>query len=387
MKWFYNMKISSKLITGFIIVAIIAGIIGIVGVVNINLINNNDTILYEKMTVPISQLAQISELYQRQRVILRDIMLLSNAEDKNTQVENIKSKDIEAEKISAEYEKLVITDKERTLFEAFKNARNNYLPYREKVIELSLAKNEAEAINILQNKDTDNAEMAVQEAISNLVNENVVNAKTQSENNDSTAASSVILMLALIIIGMVSAVILGLFISRIIGKPIQKLVEAANKISNGDTDINLRIDTKDEVGILAKAFEKVIVAINNLTSDADMLSQAAVEGKLSTRADASKHQGDYRKIVEGVNNTLDALIKPVIEALAVLEEMSKGNLKVNVKGDYLGDNAKLKNDLNDTINTLSSYVSEISSVLTHIAEGNLDVVITADYRGDFEEIL
>ena len=42
-----------------------------------------------------------------------------------------------------------------------------------------------------------------------------------------------------------------------------------------------------------------------------MLSQAAVEGKLSTRADASKHEGDFRKIVEGVNDTLDAVIGPL----------------------------------------------------------------------------
>ena len=28
----------------------------------------------------------------------------------------------------------------------------------------------------------------------------------------------------------------------------------------------------------------------------------------STRADASKHSGDYRKIVEGVNNTMSAIV-------------------------------------------------------------------------------
>jgi methyl-accepting chemotaxis protein len=39
-----------------------------------------------------------------------------------------------------------------------------------------------------------------------------------------------------------------------------------------------------------------------------LLTKAAVEGKLATRADAAKHQGDFRKIVEGVNQTLDAVI-------------------------------------------------------------------------------
>ena len=45
-------------------------------------------------------------------------------------------------------------------------------------------------------------------------------------------------------------------------------------------------------------------------ADADALVEAAVAGRLSTRADASKHQGDFRKIVEGVNQTLDAVLAP-----------------------------------------------------------------------------
>ena len=45
------------------------------------------------------------------------------------------------------------------------------------------------------------------------------------------------------------------------------------------------------------------VALAAMQADASMLVTAAVEGKLSTRADASKHTGDYRKIIEGVNHT------------------------------------------------------------------------------------
>jgi len=45
-----------------------------------------------------------------------------------------------------------------------------------------------------------------------------------------------------------------------------------------------------------------------------MLAKAAVDGKLATRADASKHQGDYRKIVDGFNETLDFVISPINDA-------------------------------------------------------------------------
>ena len=54
-----------------------------------------------------------------------------------------------------------------------------------------------------------------------------------------------------------------------------------------------------------------IDAVNALVADAKMLAEAAVAGKLSTRADAAKHGGDFRKIVEGVNSTLDAVIGPL----------------------------------------------------------------------------
>ena len=53
MKWFLDMKIAVKIISGFVIVAIIAGVVGFVGVINIKEINENDTMLYENDTVPL----------------------------------------------------------------------------------------------------------------------------------------------------------------------------------------------------------------------------------------------------------------------------------------------------------------------------------------------
>ena len=66
-----------------------------------------------------------------------------------------------------------------------------------------------------------------------------------------------------------------------------------------------------DFNVIKTNLNQCIDAVNNLVTDAGMLSKGAVEGKLATRADASKHQGDYRKIVQGVNDTLDAVISPM----------------------------------------------------------------------------
>jgi len=65
-------------------------------------------------------------------------------------------------------------------------------------------------------------------------------------------------------------------------------------------------------------------AVNAMMADAMMLSKAAVEGKLSTRADANRHQGNYRKVVEGVNATLDAVIGPLNVAAKYVDDISVG---------------------------------------------------------------
>ena len=58
-----------------------------------------------------------------------------------------------------------------------------------------------------------------------------------------------------------------------------------------------------------------------------------MEGKLATRADATKHQGDYRKIVEGVNDTLDAVIGPLNVAAEYVDRISKGDIPPNITDD------------------------------------------------------
>ncbi|PZA14121.1 methyl-accepting chemotaxis protein, partial [Azoarcus communis] len=88
---------------------------------------------------------------------------------------------------------------------------------------------------------------------------------------------------------------------------------------------------------------------NALVADAAMLARAAVEGKLATRADASRHQGDYQRIVQGVNDTLDAVIGPLNVAADYVDRIAKGAIPPRITDSYNGDFNTLKNNLNPAI--------------------------------------
>lgn len=175
---------------------------------------------------------------------------------------------------------------------------------------------------------------------------------------------------------------------------VNRLASNLELLASGDLNMDLQVqeatdytkESRDNFAMINSNLEKAKSAIGRLIDDMLDLSNAAIEGKLSTRVDVSKHVGEYRRIVDGVNQTLDSVIAPIQESASVLDEMSKGNLKVMVTGNYKGDHAKIKEALNDTISILSSYISEISSTLTEIANGNLVLEITNDYRGDFHDI-
>lgn len=176
---------------------------------------------------------------------------------------------------------------------------------------------------------------------------------------------------------------------NMVSERINTIIDALNNIAAGDLKQLPEfkaIGKRSENDALMPAIIVMLENINALVEETSMLSFAAIEGKLSTRGDSAKFKGEYARVIDGINHTLNAVIAPVDEALTVLKEISHGNLSSSVRGDYKGDHAVLKNTLNETIQIIQSYVSEISGVLTQMADGNLNLSITADYRGDFIEI-
>ena len=115
---------------------------------------------------------------------------------------------------------------------------------------------------------------------------------------------SMVLLLVIIACGL----ILARVIVRSIVRPLSGCVEAAHRIAAGNTDVILDTTAQDETGALQIAMAQMAEAIKGMGNEVVLVSQAAMEGRLNTRADASKHQGDFKKIIQGVNNTMSRLV-------------------------------------------------------------------------------
>ncbi len=152
-------------------------------------------------------------------------------------------------------------------------------------------------------------------------------------------------------------------------QPLEESTRVMALIARGEIPETIRNDYPGDFNILKESINQCITAINNLIGDSNALIEGALQGQLDLRVDDSKHQGDYRKIVRGFNETLDALTFPMNEILDALERIARGDLTVRLTGEHKGDLGRMKNALNKTLDNLNEIMANIANAVDQIRNG------------------
>jgi methyl-accepting chemotaxis protein len=378
-----NVKIAPKLLAGFLFIAVLAAAMGGYTALSLMGMNESSKAMYTNVLLPTKNINSIVISFNQQRVMIRQALIHTEDLYQSAYLTEIKNA---STTILAQFNSIenIISEKNRESFEKLKAKYQNYEKLMTEAREKIEAGDRAYVTEALVRGDLQRAEKETSNALDDFVFEVTSGASAISLQNTKTA--DLVFMVTIIAAGvvLVLSILSGVLIARSISRPIKKLTANVKLLAAGETDIKLSdITTKDEIGQMREALRTIIKAIKDLSEDTDMLISAAAEGQLSVRADADRHHGAYRKIVEGINATLDATINPIMESATVLNELANGNLSTAVKGDFAGDFAIVKNALNNTIETLKGYIEDISFVLDQMAHGVLTARVEMEYKGDF----
>lgn len=225
-----------------------------------------------------------------------------------------------------------------------------------------------------------------------------------------TSSNLIFVQIIIALIIVVLVVFLGVVTSRKIADPVEdvavKLSEVSEKgitflgrelekLSTGEIsdDVNFKSEkmekiSDDEVGDLidsvnsiientADSFEMFDVTkkkIRSLIEETEKLTKEAHDGNLNYRGDSMRFSGAYRELVEGVNGTIDAIVKPLNESSRMLSVLATGDLTVEsemeFKGDFqilINDIQKLKKSLSEIVFNLKNAVFETKNVAAEIS--------------------
>jgi methyl-accepting chemotaxis protein len=160
-------------------------------------------------------------------------------------------------------------------------------------------------------------------------------------------------------------------------------ITTLNQIARGD--VSAEIVLRDEKDEIAPALKKTIETVRSLIEEANLLSAAAVEGRLATRGNADAFEGGFRDVVQGVNDTLDAVIDPLNVAADYIQRIGNGEIPPKITATYQGDFNEIKTSINSCIDGLDG-LKEGSRVLAAMSLNDYTMTVDGTYRGIYAEI-
>lgn len=352
MNWYNNLKISSKLIVGFMVVALLCGFGGVIGTNSIISVADGSQMLYENYTLPSTKMADVAALYQRTRVVLRDVILLANIEDKKKEVENINGKDEEIKKILAEVRLETTENAEITgLLNQLDKDLNTYTPFRNKVIDIALNGTLAEAVAKLNEKETDDASMAVQNTITQIQEEIKKNSNAMYSRNRTIANQSTLAMVVLVIVGVICSILIGFFIARKISKPIKMLAQASKRLASGDVEVDLDYTSRDEIGQLKEAFRLMAEGIKEQAR----LIEKVAEGDMTIEVEIRSEKDEMNKKLFELVETNNHVFREISNAA---EQVDSAARQVSASSQTMAQGAT---EQASTVEEINASIEEIAS--------------------------
>lgn len=333
MNWFNNLKLRFKLGFSFLIVSLFVLIVGIMGVSSMNKINSNANNLY---TEDFQALKNLQQLDINSLNIRLEVLNLVNARDLN-KVSGSKQKIEETRKSNDEllkkYEQSDLTEEETKLFETVKKDITNYRVSCDKIMSLVSEGKYDEAMS------NSNESAAIRQNLTNSIDELVKVVENQSEekNNSNNAIFKTTSFLVLIvgIVGFLVAMLLGFIITSRISKNFKKILEFSENLEKGNLTNLIEINSKDEIGDVARALNNANVEIRELISQiiegANQINNSGQELSANSEEVSAK--------MEEINDATEEISRGTQDLSAVTEEVSASAEEIGATTNELANRA------------------------------------------------
>ncbi len=309
---FKNMKIRAKLITGFLLVVIVALVLGVVSIFGLTTLSNNETGLYEEQVQAIYNAEEIEIALHQQRASFYDLYV--NKDDDAKAAELQTQIDDEQAALESALDAYVKAVGEDTYSQNLQNIYDQqYAPLLNQFQAQIEANEDKAALETLEKLP--DVVAAMETAVTDMVNNSLTTADETQATDTSLANTIIIITIILAVVVVVGGIFLALYNTALIATPTQQLVKAANQISKGDLNIDIKVDQKDEIGTLADAFKEMANAFREQASVLTAIAGGDYTGSIAVRSEADEVNRAISDMLDS-NNAMIAEIRSAAEQVA-----------------------------------------------------------------------
>jgi len=338
MKQYNNLKIGTRMIIGFLVIAMLAGIIGAVGVKNVQAINADYSMNYEASLNALDSMEQVSASFQKIRMNLTALVLSNNATDKKFYMDKISEWTAEVDDGIAKYRKVLDAFESSLVIEELgllDSIDNQFAVYESKkdtfVAQYAMdAGRQQEAFEQLKDKgELRQLALGVDAAVEALILYNLQYGQDINAANSAAAALSVKIMVITALLGMLLSIVIGLYIARGVSKPIGKLLEASDKLALGDVNFDIQASSKDEIGNLSRAFMKMTQSIREQAVAVEKIAGGDFTTQINVRSEHDLLGMKLTQLIERMNEMLSNISIASVQIASGSKQISDAGIAIS----------------------------------------------------------
>jgi len=405
-----NLKVSAKLITSFLIIAVLTAIVGVVGIYGMVTINTSFDEMYELQTVPMPDLAKAIEQLQRQRSNMRELIIGSAIDDfemmDRARASADKSHETMQESLDAYYLTIKAPEAKRLFEEARDLYENQFRVGFMRIYDGAKGDIDAADLYTIMREYTAATDQIV-ENFDICFSMKIDTAANAAHTASQTADMLLYIIIGVLVVALIVAIFLALYISGLISKPLQILSDFMKKagttgdiaLSSDDmSNINKYAQGKDEIAhtiagsaaflqhVTNIAGKLETVANGDLTIDVNMLSASDTMGKsLSQMVDNLNNmfsgiQTSTSQVSTGAKQVADgaqALAQGSTEQAASVQELSAsiGEIaqKTKENAETAGKTSKLSESIKQNALKGSNQMDEMIGAVKEINDASQSI--------------
>ena len=201
----------------------------------------------------------------------------------------------------------------------------------------------------------------------------------QYEQTTSILQETLLVVNSMIAIGFILGIFLTLYVMRLILRPVKALNKAMSSVVNGDLDQQVSVSSKDEIGQMTYAFNKMISQIKEALDRAE-----AERREAETQKASAEEQKQLRKEVDEQRVYLRASVDEILEQM---DQFATGNLAVSVaikKKDEIG---RLFEGFNRVVGTMHQTIEQVARGAQTSSLSTVEILEAArKMAGDIEKL-
>jgi len=266
------------------------------------------------------------------------------------------------------YVALISAEEERNLYEPFAAGWKQYLQIHDQMMVLS-RKNENEKAKALLEGDSRKLFNSSSAALLKLVELNSTGARASTAEAAAAYANARNAMLGAVALAFLLVVTAAIWLIRSITGPLNQALAAADRVAAGDLSGKIDIASKDEIGLVLRALDRMQGSLTQVVSDVRQNSESVATGSAQIaqgNQDLSQRTEEQASALEETAASMEQLsstVKQNADNARQANQLAQSASVVAIRGgDVVGQVVQTMKGINDSSKRIADIISVIDGI-------------------------